>query len=279
MITQAESTGFLDGRLGVRLFYRLRAVPDQTGMVLLLHGFGEHSGRYGHVIDALAAAGLSTLAMDYRGHGRSEGRRAYCNRFTEYVDDAETGLVKARELAQGKSLFLVGHSFGGLIAASYLIQRGAEGIRGLVLSGPCFEFSLPVPTWKVWLGKTASRFLPTLAVPAGVDPKELSRDPAVGEKYAADPLVLRTATARWYTEALEAEGRALAGAGAVKLPSLVMHGAADHIVSPHATERFFAAMSSEDKTLRIIPGARHEIFNETDQEQTIGEVVGWLRAH
>jgi lysophospholipase len=262
--------GSLDSRLGIQLFYRWRPADKARATVVVVHGWAEHSGRYGHVMDALNARGLSCLAFDCRGHGLAEGRRSYINRYDEYLADLDRAVVKARELSgERPPLFLLGHSQGGLIAARYASDPayGCAGLAGVVLSSPAFGFALKVPAWKDLLGRVASKVAPHLAIPAGLDPRFISRDPAAVKAYLADPLVFDKATARWYQESLQAQQDAVAGAGAISVPILVMQAGDDRVADPAATERFVGRLPSKAKRYRVWPGLYHEIFNEREPDR------------
>ncbi|MGM0574181.1 MAG: alpha/beta hydrolase [Myxococcota bacterium] len=270
-----EETGYLDQGAGVRLFYRWHPVEDPRATLVFVHGFGEHSGRYLHVFEAMNAAGFDCLGFDYRGYGRADGRRGYVERFDDYVDDVERAVRAARDRRPDAPLFIVGHSQGGLVAAAYALARG-DRADGFALSSPGFGVAVPVPAWKDALARVMSRIWPTLSVPTGIESSLVSRDPDVVAAYDADPLVLRAATARWYVEFLEAQERILAGAGRIDRPMLVLQAGDDRLVDPAATRRFFERLGSEDKTFVPYEGLYHEIFNEPERDRVLGDLRGWL---
>ena len=193
-----QQRGKVEGRLGVKLYYEWHPANEARGVVTLIHGFGEHIGRYGHVFRALNEVGASVLGLDVRGHGQSEGRRAFLHDFGEYLDDVDTALSLARERAEGLPLFLLGHSQGGLVVADYAVERcaGSCDLAGIVLSSPGVRFKVQVPAWKDALGRAMSKAWPTLSIPSGLDPAFLSHDAAIVEAYTADPTVATKATAR-----------------------------------------------------------------------------------
>lgn len=273
------ASGKVEGRLGLKLYYEWHPASAPRGVVALIHGFGEHIGRYGHVFQALNEAGASVLGLDVRGHGQSEGRRAFLHHFEEYLDDVETALSLARARADGLPLFLLGHSQGGLVVAAYAVERcGARcDLAGIVLSSPGIRFKVQVPAWKDALGRAMSKAWPTLAIPSGLDPAVLSHEAAVVDAYKADPLVATKATARWYTESLDAQQQVLQGATQVRLPTLVLQAGDDQIVDPVATRRFFEALGAEDKEYKEYPGLYHEIFNEVDRDRVLADLVAWLK--
>ncbi len=274
-----QVSGKVEGRLGVKLYFEWHPAPDARGALTLIHGFGEHIGRYGHVFEALNEAGVSVLGLDVRGHGQSEGRRAFLYNFGEYIDDVDVALRLTRERAEGLPLFLLGHSQGGLVVAAYAVERCEASceLAGLVLSSPGVRFKVQVPAWKDALGRAMSKAWPSLAIPSGLDPAFLSHDTAIVEAYKADPLVATKATARWYTESLDAQQHVLQRASHIRLPVLVLQAGDDQIVDPLATRSLFERLGSEDKEYKEYPGFYHEIFNETERARVLADLVAWLK--
>jgi alpha-beta hydrolase superfamily lysophospholipase len=246
--------------------------------VVIVHGYGEHIRRYDESARALTAAGWAVRGIDLRGHGESAGTRGFIRRFDEYLDDVALVIARARE-TKGP-LFLLGHSMGGLISTHVALQKKAA-LDGLILSSPFFRLKLPVPAVKVYAGKFFSSVLPTLALPMGLKGADVTRDAELAALYDRDPLNLKKATSRWFTETSTAQEQALARGGDLALPCLFMHGGADKVADPRATEELFATVASKDKTLKIYEGQFHEIFNEppADRVKTFADVVAWLDAH
>jgi len=251
-----------------------------VGSVVLLHGYGEHIGRYEHVAAALNAGGFHVRGMDLRGHGQSGGVRGYCDHFGQYLDDAQLLIARAREQARELPLFLVGHSFGALIGAKYCIER-PDGLAGVMLSSPYFALKLKVPKAKIIAGKIMSKLYGKLALPSGLAGKDVSRDPEIAAAYDRDPLNNKNATARWFTESSDAQDFVLANARRLTLPLLLMAGGADALADPARAEQVFAQVGATDKTLEVLPGQFHEIFNELadDRKKTLQRVVTWLKQH
>lgn len=274
-------TGFTEGKLGLRLFHRWHPAAEARATLVFVHGFGEHSGRYQHVFEAMNEAGFNCFGFDYRGHGRAEGRRSYINRYSEYLADVDTALALVRERVPEAPVFLVGHSQGGLIVATWVLERGRGGspLAGMVLSSPSIAFAVEVPSWKDALGQLMATLWPTLEMPSGLDPALVSRDRAVVEAYRADPLVHSGATARWYTESMRAQRRIAEGAAHIRLPTLVLQAGDDRLCDPAATRRFFEALGAADKQLVEYEGWYHEVFSEPDKERAFSDLVAWLDAH
>jgi alpha-beta hydrolase superfamily lysophospholipase len=267
-----------DGTISIATYHHPRA--SARARVMIVHGFGEHAQRYTEVAEALVAAGFDTLAYDHRGHGNSTGARGYIDSFSQYEDDFETVLAESERLAPGLPAFVVAHSMGALVSLATLVDR-PQKLAGIVLSSPFLRVKLQVPIWKVLAGKAASRLYPGLAIPAGLSGKDVTRDPALASLYDSDPLNLKKATARWYTETLLAQDRVFERASAVTLPLLLMHGEADAAADPARSAEIFPRLGSSDKKLELITGAYHEIFNEppADRKRHIGRVVSWLTEH
>ena len=217
-------------------------IPETTGLpgspkgtVLVQHGFAEHGGRYGHLVDALLPAGYAVTSFDARGHGRSGGTRVYVERFDSYVDDLKLAIDDARQKLPGP-LFLLGHSMGGLVAVRFLQLHGLYGLAGVILSNPGLANKVVIPAWKELLATGASKLLPKLRVPSGLPPEDISRDPAEVRAYDADPLNVKVATARWYTEFVAAQGLALSKPESLRdVPLLGLIGDGDRIVDAQAT--------------------------------------------
>jgi len=260
--------------------YHWPAEGKARAQVLIVHGYGEHAQRYDELARRLAAAGYDVLADDHRGHGTSGGVRSHVERFSEYLDDLEIVLAEADRLVPGLPRYVIGHSLGGLIALRYAIERRPSW-AGLVLSSPFLRVKLQVPQWKVLAGQVASRIYPRLALPSGLSGAAVARDPDIARLYDTDPLNGRAATARWYTEALLAQDHVFAEADRVTMPVLLLHGEADVVADPARSAELFPRLGSSDKTLELITGAYHEIFNDPPAERAkiMARVVSWLDQH
>jgi len=240
--------------------------------VLLVHGLGEHSGRYEHVGDQMAAAGLDVRAYDHRGNGGSGGRRGHVDRWEQYHDDLGERLVVVRSESGGRPVVLYGHSMGGLVVLGYLLTERPKPDL-VVLSSPALDSTLA--EWKKSLAPTLSRFVPTLAIPNGVDGRTLSRDPAVAEKVGGDPLAGKSSTTRFGAEALTEQARVRAEYAGLTLPTLVLHGLDDGLVPAQASEVLGSLPNVERRTY---PGLRHELHNEPEGPAIVAEIIDWIQA-
>jgi alpha-beta hydrolase superfamily lysophospholipase len=261
---------------GPELYYRA-TFPDGAlaAVVGILHGYGEHGKRYGHVADAWADRGVASVALDLRGHGRAQGARGYCERFQEYVDDASELAPFLKERAGDAPLYLFGHSFGGLVAASAAIAQPAPW-RGIVLSAPYFGLAMHVPRIKVLAGKIASRIVPKFALPTGIRGSDVTHDAERARAYDEDPLVFTKATARWFTETSAAQTRALAGARSFATPLYVAMGTDDRVAKIESARAFFDAASSRDKRWDERKGLFHEVLNEPEWRGIADSMADWI---
>ena len=266
------------GVRGLRIQYRTwwpAAAP--RAIVVIAHGFAEHSGRYAGVAERLTAEGCVVRAPDHRGHGHSEGKRTSVVRFDDYVDDLLTVITHAREGWPSVPMFLLGHSMGGLVALSLAVRADAP-IDALVVSAPA---ACPgdVSRIKIAVGRALSRVAPNTPV---LRPQlnKISRDAAVVDAYNNDPLVFRTPIrARLGAEMIATMDRVDAALPALRIPLLVMQGTSDAIVDPGCGPHVYERAGSPDKTLKMYDGLWHEIFNEPEREHVLDDLVMWVRGH
>ena len=246
--------------------------PDRETVaeLILVHGIAEHSGRYERVGSQLAEADIRVTAADLVGFGATGGRRGDVTDWAVYLDQVQT-LVKQAS-SRSVPVVLLGHSMGGLIAAEYALSE-RPGPDLLVLSAPALAGGA---AWQHSVAPMMARLAPTLSIPNGVKAEELSRDPAVGEAYFADPLVHTSSTARLGALLFDAMDRTKSAFVGVSVPTLVIHGGADPIVPPQATAELGSLPNVER---RLYPTLRHEMFNEPEGPQVIGEVIEWIKSH
>ncbi len=259
------------------VFYRVWRADNPRATVLLAHGLGEHSGRYQHVADALVARGLSVWAPDHPGHGRSPGHRCHVKSFDDFYPALDALRDEIAAAHPDLPCYMIGHSMGGLIAGCYLVRRQAR-FAGGAFSGAAFEVPEPPGAVAIFINKLISALIPTLGV-LQLDASEVSRDPEVVQRYMDDPLVHSgKISARLVVELFAAIADLAERRSGLTLPVLVMHGEADVMTPSGGSQRFYDAVGSQEKTLRLYPGLYHEIFNEPEQDQVIGELCDWLDA-
>ncbi len=271
--------GTFQGADGIDLYCQYWREDKETRAVLaIIHGFGEHSGRYANVVNHLIPQSYAIYGFDLRGHGRSPGQRGHINSWDEYREDVRALLQMASRREPNLPVFILGHSMGALIALDYLLHDPA-GLRGAIISGVPLE---PVGVSKpflVLLARVLSRVWPSFSFPLGLDPKGISRDTDVVKAYEADPLVHGTTTARWGTEILKTIEWVKAHAAAVSIPSLLIHGGSDPLNSPNGTRSFYEKIVFPDKEMKIYPGSYHEAHNDRDFLQVMNDMGLWLHRH
>ena len=254
------------------------AAGSPKAVVLIVHGYAEHLGRYEHVASALTAAGYAVFAVDHWGHGRSEGTPGFAPAFSVFLDGLDALLAEAKSSFPDKAFFLLGHSMGGLIAASFLQTRQRE-FAGAVLSGPSIKAVEEPPPAVLFIGRILSKIAPKAGL-ISLDANQVSRDRKVVADYIADPLVYTgKISARLGAEMIDAMKAAEDGAAKISLPILILHGGDDGLTSPQGSRILHERVSAADKTLKIYDGFYHEIFNEPGKEDVIADVVAWLDAH
>lgn len=244
----------------------------------IVHGLGEHGGRYGTVAAALAGAGIDTWAYDLRGNGGSGGPRVYVDRWSTFHDDLEARLTTLRGLNPGKPLVLYGHSLGGLLCAGYVLSVRPRPLPDLlVLSAPGLDDDLP--GWQRPVARLLNAIAPKLQIANGVPKGGLSRDPAVDEGFAADPLCTTRSTVRFGAEGFREQDRLrelLPGLAAMPVPTYVLHGSADPVVPVRASG---VLEGMGNVTRRVHDGLRHEQHHEPEHAEVLAEVVAWIRAN
>lgn len=263
----------------LRLYVRRHEADRPRAEIVLVHGFGEHSGRYPALTEHLIEAGYTVTAYDHRGHGQSEGLRGHVESFSEYEDDLDRIAGWVRSRAEDRVLLLIGHSMGGLVTLRYSARTESRNVRalaGAVISAPLIGVATPVPQHKLIIGLVAAKVAPRMRLDNEINSAVLSRDPEIGRAYAADPLVHRKVSARWYAEAVKAMREVVELAPRIKTPLLVMHGSADRLASVDATKRFYEQIGSADKELVVYEGWYHELFNEPDKYEVFNRVTSWL---
>ena len=236
-------------------------------VVLLAHGYGEHAGRYAHVADRLTAEGAVVHAPDHVGHGRSPGERALVQGFETMVSDLGEVADAARAEHPGLPVVLIGHSMGGIIATIYAQRRGDE-LSALVLSGPVVGGNPDL------FGLLQMDPIPEVPI----DPGALSRDPAVGEAYAADELIHHGGFARETLQSFVDAVEAIAAGPSLGVPTLWLHGELDPLAPYDATRQAMEHLRGDDFEEKVYPRAMHEIFNETNSDEVIGDAIAFLQS-
>lgn len=260
----------------VALLHRWWRPEAPTRRLVVVHGLAEHSERYDYPARRLAERGCAVHALDLRGHGESEGPRAYAPGFDWLLDDLEHFLARVESADPSGPLVLLGHSMGGLLVGSLLARR-LPAVRAAVLSAPPLAPSLPV--LKRALIHILGLLAPRLAVPGSIDPEGLSSDPDVVRAYVEDERIPKRYSARLLRELLAAVRWLEPRAAAIEVPVLLVHGEADPICPAQASERFARGLRAEGSQLLVYPGMRHEVLNEPERDRVIDDIAEWLEKH
>lgn len=270
------STFSLETQDGLELFVRQWRQPEvaHRWTFVMSHGLGEHSGRYQRFAEWFTAQGATIYALDHRGHGRSGGRRGDAPSLKALLDDLDMVVLRARQESAGP-LVLFGHSFGGLLAIAYALDR-PDRLDRAVFSAPLLLVKAKVPAWK----RAAARVLPTIAprlsMSNEVDANLLSHDATIAVAYRSDPLVHNRLSAGMYGDTIAHGEEFIARAPELRVPFLLLQGQDDLIVDPVGSKRFFARATAPDRAFCIYPGMYHEVFNELDHEKVFVDIESWL---
>lgn len=243
--------------------------PESVATVLIVHGTGEHSGRYEHVGEYFGGHRLDTYSYDHRSHGGSGGVRGDVV-WSKLIADLAGEVAKVRKV--GKPVVLWGHSLGGLIALDYVLNAPGPQPDLLVISAPALAESLA--PWQKAVIKAVARVAPRLKVPVPVPVAELSTDPEVGKAYLADPMIQRKGSLSGFAEYFAAQARANASLGRLAIPTLVVHGGSDVIV-PTACTAVVGQLPTADRI--VYEGMRHELHNEPEGDKMLADLVGWVK--
>ena len=252
-------------------------VGEPWAVALIVHGLGEHAGRYETVAAALTEAGIDVYGYDHRGFGGSSGFRAYVDHWSQLHDDLANRVEATRAERPGLPLVMYAHSLGGLIATGYVVPGTGRPLPDLlVLSAPGIE--AVQPTWKKKLAAVLTGVVPRMRLANGLARDGLSHDPSVQAKVDADPLCISTSTVRFGAEAFAEQDRLralLPGLASMPVPTYVLLGSDDPIVPPRSSEVLAA---KGNVTRRVWPGLRHECHHEPEQAEVLAAVVAWIRS-
>jgi acylglycerol lipase len=271
-------TGEFTGRDGVRIFFqrRLPGTEALRGIILLVHGLGEHGDRYKYVYQRLVPEGYAFFAPDHRGFGRSGGNRGHVHRFSQYIDDLkQLHAIVEKEFPETPKV-IYGHSMGGLITLAYAMAYPDDFSR-IIASSPALANPPRAGRLVLAMMKLLSRVYPTFSQNSRGDDAGLSRDPAEIERARKDALIHNRVTARWATEFFKTQRSVSRNPGRITPAAILMlQGTGDTKVIPEATRAFFDRLDVQDKTYRGYAGFYHELHNDLHRDQPLDDIAHWL---
>lgn len=260
---------------GVTLYYEWWRPAFPKAVLLVVHGIGEHSGRYGPFIRHFFEQGYAVALYDQRGHGQSAGERGHIEHLQDMLGDLADFVELTKRGFPHVPLFLVGHSFGGQLALNFVV-RYSKGLRGLILSSPNIGLKIEIPRWRLWIGEMLHRWFPRAGFGQKLDGQHISRDPRIVAAYQADPRVVRQFTVHAVFQILRNLDIVMALSARIHLPSLFLHAGDDQICDPEATRQFYRRIPVARKRLKVYDGMYHELFNEIGKEAVFGDIDHWI---
>lgn len=274
-----HAEGRFKTKSGANIYYQhWQPEGDPRAILLIVHGIGEHSGRYLNVVHYFVPRGFAVYGLDHIGHGKSDGTRMFVERFSDFTEPLKAYFDMIQGWQPGKPVFIVGHSMGGLIGSIYLLEHQDE-LKGAVLSAPAVKVADNISPLTITLGKVLSGILPKTGLLA-LDATTISKDPAVVSAYLNDPLVYTgKVTARLAAEMLSAMQRITAEAASIHIPILLLQGSADRLIDPGGANMLYEKASTPDKALKVYEGLYHEVFNEPERGQVLKDMEAWLETH
>lgn len=270
----SQEDGTVQSADGTTLAFRGWPVEGSRVTFAVVHGLGEHAGRYERFANGMAKFGMGTFALDLRGHGKSPGQRGHIDAWSQWTQDT-AAFVRHVEGLTTSEVVPLGHSFGGTVLLSTVLAGKITASHRFVVSSPALRVKVAVPRWKVSLGKVASNVAPKLAMSNGVDPKTVSRIPAVVEAYRTDPLVHNKISSRTYTEWKRAADEILARASEIRVPFLILAGTDDQLIDPKGSEALHTKAPTMSE-LHLLPGRYHEPFNDSDSDEVFQIIAEWI---
>lgn len=266
----------LQGVGGLPLYYQVW-MPDEdtTRILIVVHGIGEHSGRYTELIEHLVSAGNIVYTYDQRGHGRSPGRRGHIDSWEDFRGDLRTFVERIEMASSGDSIFLMGHSMGALIVADYITEY-PEGIKGVIVSGIPLVPGNVATRFQISVARFLSKVWPTFPMKPNLKPEDLSRDPEVVRAYREDPKVHGILTARAAVEVLETIRRVTERAPQIRVPLLILHGEKDRISLLEGGNWLYDNVESKSRALLIYPESYHEPHNDLDRGKVYQDIQDWI---
>jgi alpha-beta hydrolase superfamily lysophospholipase len=273
-----SSKDWISSHDGTKLYIENHPVSAPKHVVVLVHGFAEHIGRYGEIFKRLNRAGMSVLGVDLRGHGRSHGMRGYINNISDYVDDLDAAVREAKARNNASTVVILAHSMGALVASCYTAQYPNQ-VSGLILSSPLIEIAVEIPAWKRKAGHWMAKLMPSFSLKSTMDTKYLTHDTEIVRAYDKDPLVFHYVRAGWFDQITGFKDEAFKTAKKIKTPVLIQFSPEDYVVNYETGHAWASEIRSPNKQILVYDGFYHEIYNEIEREKPISDLIHWLNTH
>jgi alpha-beta hydrolase superfamily lysophospholipase len=242
-------------------------------VVVLVHGMGEHSGRYHHVAQKLVENNFSVVALDHFGHGKTAGKRGHNPDFNAVLESVTKTIEKATALFPDKPIFLYGHSMGGNAVINYVLRKNTT-LKGVIATSPFLKLGFQPPAWKLSLAKVLQKIAPAITMGNELDANHISREEKEVRKYLNDPLVHDKISPNFSVTFIETGQWAIENAYKLAIPMYLLHGTDDKIIDYKGTQEF--ANNTEKATLKLFEGGYHELHNDVCKEEMLQDVVNWL---
>ncbi len=251
--------------------------PEKAiGVVVLVHGLGEHSGRYlENVVPMLLETGLTVVLYDNFGHGKSDGRKGHCPNYQALIDVLHSAIQKANSVFPDLPIFLYGHSMGGNLVLNYALRQNTD-LKGVIATSPYLRLAFQPPKWKMVMGRSMLKLWPSITLPSGLDPSGISRVPSEVEKYSKDPLVHDKVSPMYSFPIMDAGEWAIANASHLKTEVFLLHGTGDPIIDFQGTKEFHE--NSKKTTLKLFEGGYHELHHDLCKEEMLTAIQNWFQA-
>ncbi len=254
-------------------------VGEETkAIICLLHGFGEHQGRFQHLYEKFTQSSFLVYSYDQRGHGKTKGKKGHFNPYSKVTSDLNKMINHISQEHPSLPIVLYCHSFGGNVGLNYLLTRKRENIHCAVITSPWLKLTISPPKTKVLLAKLASSIYPAYSDSSGLDTNELSSVSEEVEKYNNDPLVHDKITASAFFGIVQSGKWSLENANNLTVPTLIVHGTGDQVTS-HLASKEFCLKSKKFASLKLWEGLKHETHNEYNKKAVIQYNLDWIEAN
>ncbi|OGO79434.1 MAG: hypothetical protein A2Y23_06895 [Clostridiales bacterium GWB2_37_7] len=247
--------------------------PASKANIVLIHGTGEHSGRYIETAQKLFGLGFNVYTGDLIGHGLSDGQRIYISSIKDYLYNVDTFIKRVQN---DKPIFLLGHSMGGLIVLYYMLFHKHNNIRGVIASSPYLKDKIKIPAIKYFLGKAAASLFPRFQIESGLKGEMVCRDKDISNKYNEDGLNCSKVTANWFVEIEKARYELMQERKSFDFPCLILQAGEDQAVDAECVKQFYEGISSKDKEFVLYENFYHEILNDPERSKVIDKINSWI---